>query len=69
MPDARAKGALPCAWRALFGACEKQATNECNNCRFAEALPHDKRPAVPQGVEANVRAACSPALLGAIPQQ
>eukprot|EP00965_Chrysotila_dentata_P172310 5686911-Pleurochrysis_carterae.AAC.1 len=32
MPNARAKGALPCAWRALFGACDKQATGECDNC-------------------------------------
>eukprot|EP00965_Chrysotila_dentata_P040979 1358390-Pleurochrysis_carterae.AAC.1 len=59
MPQARAKGSLPCAWRALFGACEKQASGECDNCRYAEGLPLEQRPEAPPDLVERVKAACS----------
>eukprot|EP00965_Chrysotila_dentata_P025599 850638-Pleurochrysis_carterae.AAC.1 len=66
MPQAREKGALPCAWQALFGACEKQATGECDNCKYDASLPADKRVAAPRDIVARVKAACTPPLAASI---
>eukprot|EP00965_Chrysotila_dentata_P073737 2435608-Pleurochrysis_carterae.AAC.1 len=46
-PEARGKGALPCAWLHLFGSCEKRSTGACDSCRVADAAPAAQRAAAP----------------------